>query len=46
MQIVILFDNPDTLLNSADYSSDTCELGWNEVNTGTDFNDGGYDDLP
>jgi len=39
------FDNPDILLNSADYAFDTWELGWNGVNTGTDFNGDGYDDI-
>lgn len=39
------FDDPDILLNSYDYALDTWELGWNGVNTGTDFNGDGYDDI-
>ncbi|KQC10364.1 MAG: hypothetical protein APR54_12070 [Candidatus Cloacimonas sp. SDB] len=39
------FDDPDILLNSYDHALDTWELGWNGVNTGTDFNGDGYDDI-
>jgi hypothetical protein len=39
------FDNPDIVLNSIDYAFDTWGLGWNGVNTGTDFNGDGFDDI-